>query len=93
MFRQPAILMPTCIYNKMSAAYFIVKFTNNKYEVSSAAYMYMYYSSHLAYSTTQKNILTGLTLIFKLHALHKTSESHWPDRSALMAYTRNTGSF
>ena len=35
--------------NEMSAAYFIVKFTNNKYEVPSAAY----YSSHLAcYSKT-----------------------------------------
>ena len=32
-------------YNKMSAAYFIVKFTNNKYDVSYASY----YSSHLAY--------------------------------------------
>ena len=32
-------------YNEMSAAYFIVKFTDNKYEVSSATY----YSSHLVY--------------------------------------------
>ena len=36
-------------YNEMSAAYFIVKFTNNKYKVSSAAY----YSSHLAWCRRQ----------------------------------------
>ena len=43
-------------YNKMSVNYFIVKFTNNKYEVSSAAYYTVLQPSCLLL----KNILTGL---------------------------------
>ena len=71
MLTQPSLNLPAAgdfaTSNEMSAAYFIVKLTNNKYEVSSAAY----YSSLLL-----KNILTGLLTIGKVDDKPRTKAEH-----------------